>query len=579
LHYQKLITTLMAGDDNHKINLKEIQEQFNTQLIELLHEMKLDAGIDSVNDYKKLLAHYRNLAALIDPAKAMKTIIKHTVQDTEVIQTEIAIPITKKTPVQKQQIDVMKKIILRQPAIYNDFHSSKKEAFQLVNQAFCVLLKMDDRRLPAQARLSIGPTIKNGYIVINKCDFTPRGGATTSTHFTTLRCASLVYVGEDDNKVKMDRYASENLLQLLAAGGNKNLHMTMLLTNTVLNHQDIMIKTTKSAIEINNKVQSDIQTYFSYIPLNFQGSTEKAVISSVIAEHNLRLPTHFKAFDFMNREARLEYAAHVIYLFFNVVNFINVTTCASGIDRTGTALEAATQLWLLNQCLEHNINVTKADIENQRALGCHNALLASFSAPGSPGMKHESMIAGYFSSLTEQFFYRHTSQTNKLPLLDEISVQALLNIWQDKKNIVYEKVLLQIQNARSEAAISLGVNEWLEMAIPTVKEKKILEVLVTQSFFFAANTTTIDIRTQVTAILLELENGIEEDNINSELLSKISKQTLELLANAHHTSMPENVNIILIQLNNISKKTLKKLAALGLAMATPSPASVNRMQA
>jgi hypothetical protein len=437
---------------------------------------------------------------------------------------------------------------------------------------------MDDRRLPSQARLSIGPTVKNGYVVINKCDITPRGGDTTSTHFTTLRCASLAYVGEDDNKVKMDKYASENLLQLLAAGGNKNLHMTMLLTDTVLNHQDIMIKTTKTAIETINKLQSDVQTYFSYIPLNFQGSAEKAVLSPILAEHNLQLPAHFKAFDFMNRHARLDYAAHVIYLFFNVVNFINVTTCASAQDRTATALEVATQLWLLDQYIEHKITVTRADIEKQRALGCHNALLASFAAPGSPGMKHESMIAGYFTALTEQYFYRYTARTNKLPLFDEALVQALLNHWQDKKNIIYENALFQIQNARSEAAILLGLSEWLEIAIPTVKEKKILELLAPQSFF-AANTTTVDLRTQITAILLELENGIKENKVNNELLTKLTKSASELLVNAHQTSMSEHVNIILIQLKNISKKALKKLTALGGALATPSPASVNRMLA
>jgi hypothetical protein len=52
--------------------------------------MKLDIGIDNSNDFKKLLRHYRDLAALLEPAKTIKTITTHRLDDFEITQTEIS---------------------------------------------------------------------------------------------------------------------------------------------------------------------------------------------------------------------------------------------------------------------------------------------------------------------------------------------------------------------------------------------------------------------------------------------------------------------------------------------------------
>jgi hypothetical protein len=582
--YQQLMATLMDADVS-RANFKKIQKQFNSQLIQVLHEMQLDTGIDDSQGFKKLLGHYRNLAALLDPAKTMKTITQHTLGDVEITQTEISAPITQKTAEQKQQIDVMKKIIPRQPEIYNDFHSSKKVAFQLANQAFCELLKMDDRRLPAQSRLAIAPTLKNAYLVTNQCEF-KRGDNITSMHCTTLRCASLVYVGGDDSKDKLKKYAHENLIQLQTAAAEKNLHITILLTNSMLNHQDLIIRTTTNALEsINdNKMQAALQRktieidsyiYYSYIPTNFQGSTEKAELAPIIGELKLKLPATAKP-DFFNRYARLDFAAQVINLFSNVANFINVTMCASGQDRTGTATEAATQIWILNQYKNFGIDAVKETIEKQRALGCHNAVLASLAAPGSPGMKADSNIKTYFSALTDQYFYRDDANTNKLLPLDKPMVEECLKRWHDNKNQVYEHSIFKIEYARVPSDIQIALLEWLEMAIPACDEKNFTEIF---SLFSSHQTPLEKTRLHLTNILSALKTGLTEDKPQGELLAHLKMNAGMLDVSASAASMSESLMTVFTQLKLILTLALMKSTAIHQQQTTPDPQLIRRHRA
>ncbi len=575
--YQQLIITLIDGDVITAANLNTIQKEFNTQLIQVLHEMQLDTGITNSRGFKKLLGHYRDLAALLEPAKTMTTITKHQLGEVEITQTETSVPITKKTAEQKQQINVMKKVIPRQPEIYNDYHSSKKVAFQQANQAFCELLKMDDRRLPAQARYMIAPTLKNAYVVTNKVAF-KNGDDETATHCTNLRCASPVYIGGDDNVDKIKKYAHENLVQLQAAAGEKSLHIAILMTKTILNHQDFMISTMINELETINvdKMQTalnrktiDIDGYFyySYIPTNFQGATENAELAPIIAELHLRLPVTAKPADFLNRYARLDCAAQVINLFSNVANFMNVTTCASGQDRTGTATEAATQVWLVNQYKNYGLQDARAMIEKQRALGGHNALLASLAAPGSPGMKADSHIKDYFTELTDLYFYRELARTNKLPPLDQTAVEELLDRWHDKKNHVYEQSIFKIENARVPADIQIALLEWLEMAIPACEEKNFKEYF---SLFSAQKALGDKTRLDLTAILTELNTGLSNDKPpQGELLAhlKVNAGLLDLSAAA--ASMPQSIIVIFNQLKLILNLALMKSTTLNQHLATP----------
>jgi hypothetical protein len=503
----------------------------------LLQKTKLDGGMKKSSDYKKLLAHYRDLAATLDPAKSMSTLVKHEMDGFEITQIEISHPITEKTPEQITQLDVMQKITLKQPEQYNDFHSAKKLAFQQANQAFCDLIKKSNRRLPAQARKTIGPTLKNGYIVHNILEF--KNGDVISTSKTMyLRCGSLAYIGADDNEKKLERYAHENVLQLQKAAGNKSLHVTMLLTDSAINQQDIMISISKTAL-------NNLKMYFSNIPTNIHGTLLKAELSPLVKDH---ISASAKSFDFLNRVARINLAAMVINSANKAANIVSVVTCASGQDRTGTALEAATLLWVQEEYAANKLlGVTKTEIELLRASGCHNAILASLATPGSTGMKDDSKVLNYFTDLTNKYYYRKEANTNKYPPVDSSAIESFIKTWQEDIVKVYEKSLAKVDGATSASELNEPLLEWVKIAISYTEENNFADA-VAHKFRHFSNKSPSD-EQRITTILINLHDNLEANKPGNKVLGDANKQVLSL--QTFPENLPEKFSLVLTQLKQI----------------------------
>jgi hypothetical protein len=458
-------------------DLKKSQQDFNTHLITVLHETGLDAGIKKSKSFAKLLGHYRDLAALIDPAKSMVTILSHQIGDTVIIIREIAHPITKKTTGQRMQLGVLQEIHEKLPDRYRDFHSAKKLAFQQANQAFHDLLIQDDRRLPAQSRKTIGPTIKNGYLAVTELEFI-RPEGTEIARTVSLRCGSIAYIGDDDHEHRLDSYAQENFEQLKKTANTQLLHLTLLLTDTVINDQDVMIKITKDAADKLHGV------HYSNVPTNLHGTLLGATFSNInvadiVHERAAVMPTHKKfttTVERLSRAARVVKAAEVINIASSKEDMMNVTICASGQDRTGTAVEVATILWMVRQYEIHRVLVTRETIEIVRATGCHNAFLACLATPGSQGMKEDS-ASDFFMPATRKYYYRKTAGTNKIPPIDTTAVDMLISSWSQSPSkqklvqleAVYEKAHATIMQAETSENIEKILLAWSRQAADSLK--------------------------------------------------------------------------------------------------------------
>lgn len=485
-----LTSTVIALQKNPRAETNAIsllQKKFNANLYKILCTTRLNTGIENPKDIITLLAHYRDLASILDPAKCMVTTLKDTQKDRdgnniEIVLTEIAHPITKKTALQKEQINVMNTV---NSSDRNNFHAAKNEAFQEANAAFCELLKKDDRRLPAQTRKTIGPSLKNGYVIHNKLEFRVTGTQqkmTDITEYWGLRSGAMAYVGKHESDNKVAQYTRENLLQLHAAAKElthreDNIHITMLLTNSSRENQDTVIKHTE-------KESKKLGFDWSYVPINPEGLLDKLDISPLInqtaIEHKQEPPNNSKDLTFKDifrgtelisegKRIRIQKAGDVIKHAIYASNTIGYTGCASGQDRTGTALEVATQLWTENAYKERGIPIGRQTIEMIRAVGCHNALLASLAAPGSPGMKDDSKPGKYFSSEVNEHFYRASAKTNKEKYgtpIEEKSATILLNpATKEILAALSKDVLNQLSDPMQENDILDALDTWRIKAI------------------------------------------------------------------------------------------------------------------
>ncbi|MDP1602404.1 MAG: hypothetical protein Q8M03_03980 [Legionella sp.] len=125
----------------NEINKQE--EQFNTFLIEQLHEANLTGGCNTPEDAEKLLSHYSNLSSLLTPARTVITL-------TPAKEPEILQPVTKKNQQQKDTINDLTKI---QPYPFKDErndHNVQNIATQQANSLFANLLIKDDRTLSTE---------------------------------------------------------------------------------------------------------------------------------------------------------------------------------------------------------------------------------------------------------------------------------------------------------------------------------------------------------------------------------------------------------------------------------------------
>jgi len=484
-HYFQNVLEKGQKNDSDQFDLNDEEKNFNSEMVKILHFSQLGEGC-SLEDYPKLLLHYRDLASTLDPAMSMETILEHRMQlrkknpteiadvmihgeishpitektenghvhvtyredmhpvieqmDNEtifikngesasplieesdddqalvILHREIAHPITEKTHEQKNQLNCIKPdycdYLDNHP---KNFHSEAEAAYRIANVAFKNLILCDKRRLSAQAIRTIAPTLKNAYIVYNELEFPQKiCPYENKTGFWSLRCGSMVYIGQGETKESRAKYTAENLDQLFNAAKkhtqvNMKLHITMLLTHSYimnLDDQNLIIEITQEQSKLKDISWSHVQTNYLGL-LNFLSISSKIHLA----------PSRFF---FDTRKTRMEKAGQIMHRSSTEnVDILNLATCVEGMDRTGTAMEIGTENRVILEYEKFRLLVSREDIERVRALGCHNAYLASFARVGSPGMKPLSKPANLFLEKTAEYFYRKTAMTNQSAPINE----------------------------------------------------------------------------------------------------------------------------------------------------------------
>ena len=472
----ELLQTLagkLLKDPDKKKNFNELEKDIFTDILPLLNRAGLSKGLATPKDYANLLDHYRGLASLLAPAKAYVTKLNHTVGGMTVQHIETAHPITKKTDVQKAQIASLKNTADNADV---NFHTGNLMAFRQASAAFADLLAHDDTCLPAQARRNIGVTVKNGFVVHNEIIFP----GNEHVEFWGMRTATMSYIGDGEtDEARIVTYAQENLKQLREAAQSiakrNDMQITMLLTDHFWNQQDQMIRVTKAAGESDNVPVSVLSTnwFGTFDPLDLH---PKAVQLALHVDQGLPNISSEAA----NRATRMgKVGDFIVAIGANpkIPDMIMMVCCASGQDRTGTAMEVAVMKWIdqeykTKSLTDVNYTTAPGEIEKMRALGGHNSMLATLVAPGSAGLKSDSTPDKYFSELTTRYTYRATADTNKNPLIDKKRVigllppasgQGLINPAILKSH--YEYNSNQIMSATSEREIKAALASWAEIAI------------------------------------------------------------------------------------------------------------------
>lgn len=538
-------------------SIRELETSFNQVLKQTLIVAELNGGINSDEDYKKLLLHYRNLASTLDPAKSVITKQKYG----NIVHTEIAHPITQKTPEQLQQLQHMHSAEIAG----ENFHSVQKHALRIANACFYERIIRDDTRLPAQTRKTIGPTLKNGYIVCS--DFDLDRDFVIATPLWTCRCATPVYVGKGADDDKRTDFAIENLRQLQAhvarhkhshkdtrelSSESIKLHLTVLLTHSPGESQNIMIRCAKKAKDKLNSQQAET-VFWSNVPTNAEGLIRALEISHRItelaSEQGLDVPSCWT--NITDKAERIRKAAQIITIAASSKDEISLIICASGQDRTGTAQEATTEFWLQRELKMNGIDMSLSEIQHSRALGFHNAFIATLAAPGSPGMKLDSKPGDFFSEDDIPHFYRKSADTNKLPPLDILPSAAELQA-QDKLDAAYQGALYQI-NFGDPNDILKVIEAWREKAIAYQLSK---DIPITGLFSFikaagqevgrtASKGSKAIPRLKVNDLLMTLESCIQEHNL-TQMYAEIGQIKEQYPAKARGTVINQLAELLYI---------------------------------
>lgn len=400
---RRILTSAQSdkSDEAKLEEIKKLEKEFNTSLIQGLHDANLTAGCESVDDAEKLLFHYRNLSSVLDPARTMVTL---TYDDkAQVLQRETQYPVTKKTPQQKMALEGLR---LVQPHPFKEErngHNVRNIASQEADSLFVDLMLDDTRALPAQARKTHLVGTKNAFIVKNELipvDDLPDSAALadyvadTDNTLWLARTGVPVYVGSGENRDSVQLHTRENLEQIRLAAEERmgrdelNLHVTCLNTYTPLENQKTMVDHLYEATRGQESGNDDI----TYAPTNPDGTFRLMDVAPQLVFDEDR-PGHSLP---LQKADRLDQVAKVVLAAAKDESTVSIVQCASGQDRTGTAVEKATQVWMRGRYALLGKDTT--NIETMRAQGGNAAEITTHHVHGSPGMKKESMANNFFGS-------------------------------------------------------------------------------------------------------------------------------------------------------------------------------------
>tara|TARA_R110002126_G_scaffold272886_1_gene417163 strand:- start:76953 stop:79364 length:2412 start_codon:yes stop_codon:yes gene_type:complete len=398
--------------------MHKIEKEFNTFLIKTLHKANLTKGCSTQHDAEALLSHYKILYSVLDPAMPLVTLTYD--KDAGILQRETQYPVTEKTEFQKGYEDTLKTVIPYPVGAEVNAHTEHNEAEQLADKCFADLLVADDRMLTSQARKSHLVGVKNAFIVKVETQGCAYGFELERDKEEIEDPAPLwlgrmgvpVYVGPGEKYT--NAHVKANLEQLQHAAKKYmrkhdrelNIHLTTLNTDTSIDgeKQDVMIDGLHKAMK---GTTHDI----SVVPTNDMGMLYTPQVADPI---KLLMEKEGKAQPGQKAD-RLDLAVDVVLKAKGQDNTISFVNCASGIDRTGTVIEAAIQ--------QHTVTKLEADksaVENMRARGFNSAEMTHHMVPGTPGMKPCSQANNWFGWGRKTFndlvggeFYLKTALLNK----------------------------------------------------------------------------------------------------------------------------------------------------------------------
>jgi hypothetical protein len=414
--------------------IRQIEEGFNTSLIRILHKANLTQGCETLADAEKLLFHYRNLSSVLIPARPMITLTYD--DDNHVFQRETQYPVTVKTERQQEALQALRSITPYPSTEDRNSHNVTNLATQEADSLFASLIASDDRALPAQTRKSHLVGVKNAFVVKNELFFNVSAEeinaeqqASKDNTLWLARTGSPVYVGCGESPATIQLQTQQSLEQIRRTASNLllvptdlsdeeddyhitrqqplRLHVTCLNTDTPLQNQNIIVNNIKIATRL-------LGDGISYLPTNADGLTRKAKVDHEMFSEEEQKPDGRAVFF---KADRIHDVATVMLTTAKLPNTLSVVNCASGQDRTGTAIEKATQIWMQERYAESIKNL--GSIDTMRAMGGNAAEITTHHVHGSPGMKDDSRADNTFGSgttfspLASSQFYLTSAGTNK----------------------------------------------------------------------------------------------------------------------------------------------------------------------
>jgi hypothetical protein len=420
------IATQGGMSDEEKLDYINSEElTFNNFLLNELCEANLTSGIYTQEDGEKLLSHYRNLSSLLVPARTMVTVTYDA--DAKVLHRETQYPVTIKTLKQKAELDNLKAVTPYPIGDEKTAHTTLKKALQQADSFFAEEIVADDTALPAQTRKTHLVGAKNAFVVKNELFFgveqesiNAQVNATPENTLWLGRTGSPAYIGKGETSsrvlehtkeaLEQIRLTAESLMPRAVDAPRLQLHMTILNTDSPLEHQSTIVDNIQDAMK-------DTDNAWSYAPTNWDGTNRLLEVSDKLNFELSKKPSGSSPSD---KKGRLESVASIMQAAAKQPNFLSVVNCASGQDRTGTAVEKTTQDWIAERYALNGQGHSIPRIGTIRATSFNAAEITSHHVHGSPGMKQDSQTDGIFSEKADREFYRNSAKTNKKNKVDKV---------------------------------------------------------------------------------------------------------------------------------------------------------------
>lgn len=439
--------------------IKEKEREFNTYLVQQLHKAGLTRECESKQDAERLLAHYRTLSSVLSPARTMVTLTYDPIG--KVVQRETQYPVTKKTPRQKEELAKLNVVTPSHERVEKSAHSTHSLAQQEADSLFVDLLVSDETTLSAQARKTHLVGVKNAFIVKNELmpivdeavlDNPTLLDAMTAEPINTLwlaRMGSPVFIGRGEKYDTIVEHTKENLEQVRHAAKEHmkleslHLHVITLNTDSFLQQQERIVRAMYQVLRT-----PDTNDHLSYMPTNVDGTFRLLDIAPEFSRRSILS----KGTPPLQKATRLESVSRVLLDSAVTEDTLSVVHCASGQDRTGTAVEKVIQDWMKKRYGERD----STNIETMRAEGGNVAEITSHYVHGSPGMKAESIADNFwneqrtFNARVTEELYLASASTNKknkvgtVDFLKEVGSEAVIHYEQALK--AFDEQLQQIKN-------------------------------------------------------------------------------------------------------------------------------------